>query len=92
LANCDVVQSDVKNIDERYDFIVSRASLPPSDLMIHVKRLLRVPGVAMIALSRVASHYLEPVEQISGLRASVVQVPDGVLDTTVSLLRIETTT
>lgn len=91
LGNCAVVHKDVSSVDKNYDALVSRASLPPDRLMIHVKRLLRKPGVAVIGLSRNADQPVEVPVSEPGLRSHLVRVPTDVLDSSVNLLRIEAT-
>jgi 16S rRNA (guanine527-N7)-methyltransferase len=90
LSNCHVVHQDVARLDGRFARIVSRASLPPEALMIHVKRLLAPGGVAHIGLSQ-----REPVpmlpEAAPGLSLSIIRIPAKILDSGVSLLRIEAT-
>lgn len=91
LDNVRVVQGDVAAVDRQYHRIVSRASLSPDLLMIHVKHLLRKPdGIAIIGLSR---HQMAPqqADDDRGFRIRIVEIPDEVLDTTRSLLRIEAT-
>ncbi len=90
LHNCTVRQVDIADVSDRFDRVVSRGSLPPLDLMIHVKHLLRAGGVAIIGLS---ARYLatNPLPASPEYRAEVVTIEHEVLDTTVSLLRIEAT-
>jgi 16S rRNA (guanine(527)-N(7))-methyltransferase RsmG len=91
LDNSRVVQADVADLDEKYHRIVSRASLPPEQLMIHVKQLLRRPdGVATIGLSHGATTPPEAKED-EDFRTHILRIPGEVLDTTPSLLRIEAT-
>jgi 16S rRNA (guanine527-N7)-methyltransferase len=91
LDNSRVVQGDVAAVDRQYHRIVSRASLPPDRLMIHVKHLLRKPdGIAMIGLSH-GEMAPQQAEDDTGFRTRIVRIPGEVLDTTPSLLRIEAT-
>jgi 16S rRNA (guanine527-N7)-methyltransferase len=87
IRNCRVIHGDIKSVDNSYPALVSRASLPPAELMIHVKHLLEPAGVALVGLA----HGREPEdtpETPPGLHSEVVIVPDDILDTPVSLLRI----
>lgn len=91
LDNTSVIQGDVVAVDRRYHRIVSRASLPPDQLLLHVKHLLRKPdGIAIIGLSHNESALREAQDE-TGFRTRVVRIPGEVLDTTPSLLRIEAT-
>jgi 16S rRNA (guanine527-N7)-methyltransferase len=90
LENCTVRQSDVAGVGDRFDRMVSRGALPPAELMIHVKQLLRPDGIAVIGLS--ARHRSQkPPPDTPGLETRIVKIVSEVLDTTVSLLRIEPT-
>lgn len=91
LRNCAVVHSDVSDVDKNYEALISRAALPPASLMIHVKRLLCQRGVAVIGLSRQAEGPLEVPISEPNLRTSLIRVPIDILDSSVSLLRIEAT-
>ena len=88
LTNCSVVHSDFTDIDRKYPFVVSRAAVPAGLLMIHVKHLLEVGGMANISVSRAGRAALD-VNVPLGLRATPVSVPYKILDTKVQLLRIE---
>ncbi len=91
LDNSRVVQADVADLDQKYHRIVSRASLSPERLMIHVKHLLRGPdGIAIIGLSHGATTPLE-AKEATNFRTHILRIPGEVLDTTPSLLRIEAT-
>jgi 16S rRNA (guanine527-N7)-methyltransferase len=87
LENCGVIHRDIAVVDKKYDRIVSRASLPPARLMIHVKRLLRRGGSATVGLSRTGTD-LGLLSVPPGLERSTVDVPADILDTAVHLLRI----
>ena len=90
LSNCRVVQQDIVEVTERFGVIVSRAAIPPEMMMIHVKRILKPGGLAVLGLS----HTAKPPQSLSapvGLKPSVVSVPLDILDTGVNLLRIEAT-
>lgn len=91
LDNCVVVHSDIADVDKRYDSLVSRASLPPPALMIHVKRLLVDKGIATIGLSRTGQDSIASLQLPRGFRQQVVEIPADILDSPVSLLRIEPT-
>ena len=49
LANLDVIQRDVADIEERFELVTSRASLPPVDLRPHLQRVIAHDGVAIVA-------------------------------------------
>lgn len=87
LDNCHVIHGDIGSVDKKFDSIVSRASLPPEQAMIHVKRLLRSEGTAVIGLSRVRDPS-DPIDFGPGWHVSVVDVPPEILDSSVYLLRI----
>ena len=90
LPNCRVIQQDVAEVDERFGAIVSRAAIPPEMMMIHVKRILKPGGVAILGLS----HTAKPQQTLTapvGLTSSVISVPADILDTEINLLRIEAT-
>lgn len=87
LDNCSVIHRDIAAVDKPYDRIVSRASLPPAQLMIHVKRLLRRGGSAIIGLARTGTD-LELPSVPTGFETSTIEVPADILDTSVHLLRI----
>lgn len=91
LTKCQVVHKDVEDVDNVFDALVSRAALPPEQLVIHVKRLLGPAGVAVIGHSRVGRSRSKPLLMPSGLIAHYVNVPADILDSPVNLLRIEPT-
>jgi 16S rRNA (guanine527-N7)-methyltransferase len=87
LDNCSVIHRDLSAVDKIFDSVVSRATLPPGRLMIHVKRLL-VPGwIAIVGLSR-GQDVREGPTVPEGWSTEVVSVPADILDTSVKLLRI----
>jgi 16S rRNA (guanine527-N7)-methyltransferase len=90
LSNCSAVQADVVDLDDTFDWLVSRAAIPPADMMIHVKRMIGPGGVAILGLSH-AGETMNPVPDEPGYRISVLSVPAEVLDTEPKLLRIEAT-
>ncbi|MDX2344957.1 MAG: class I SAM-dependent methyltransferase [Acidimicrobiia bacterium] len=90
LDNCEVVQRDVASVTTRFESIVSRAAIPPVEMVIHVKRLIAPGGVALLALSRSATA-TNPLTKIDRLASSIVVVPADILDTGAKLLRIEAT-
>lgn len=90
LRNCTVTQGDVRQVSEQFESIVSRAALPPQQILIHVKRLLVPGGVAILGLSRAPDGQVE-VPESDELAISVESVPVEILDTPVYLLRIEAT-
>jgi 16S rRNA (guanine527-N7)-methyltransferase len=87
LDNCRVIHGDIAAVDKKYDRIVSRASLPPARLMVHVKRLLHRGGSAIVGLSRTGTELGLPSVP-AGFETSTVDVPADILDTAVHLLRI----
>ena len=87
LDNCKVIHRDVVDVDKKFDYVVSRASLPPQQLMIHVKRLLEPAGVAIIGLSR-AGQDAPRLDLPPHWTQSTVTVPGEILDTDAHLLRI----
>ena len=89
LENCLVIHRDLSAVDKEFDSVVSRAALPPEQLMIHVKRLLAADGMAILGLTRL-NKTQDSLTVPRELRASVVSVPTDILDTTVKLLRIVT--
>ena len=90
LENCRVVNLDIRKVEDKYERLVSRAAMPPEELMIHVKRLLAPGGVAHIGLSTSAGPSNLP-EKSDGLRITLLRIPARVLDTDTTLLRIEAT-
>ena len=90
LQNCVVLEQDVEAVDQSYGNVVSRAALPVDRLVFHVKRLLASGGTAVVAYSRRETGAF-PGLDIPGISVSVVNIPAEVLDTAVSLLRIEAT-
>lgn len=90
LGNCDARQQEVASLDGLYPRIVSRASLPPDAMMIHVKRLLAPGGVAHLAFSRGETAPDLPAAP-AGLSLITINIPPEILDSGASLLRIEAT-
>ena len=90
LTNCLVRQQDISDTTGRFDAVVSRAAIPPALMMIHVKRLLRPGGTALLGLSRVGTDKI-PATTPQSLAISLVSIPSDILDSGASLLRIETT-
>ena len=90
LSNCEVIQADVKHVAMRFDALVSRAAIPPDEMMIHVKRILNTPGTAVLGLSRVG-RAKNLVVEVPGFTVSMLTVPSKVLDSGAELLRIEAT-
>lgn len=88
LANCEVVHNDIGYVDKRYDGIVSRAAIPHQQILIHVKRLLRDTGAALIGHSWSSDEEPEMPLTPEGLLATYVTVPADILDSAVRLLRI----
>ncbi len=90
LENCEVVHQDIVNVDEKFRWVVSRAAIPPTTIMIHVKHLLKPGGIAILGLSR-SDNSRNPLGGERGIDSTVVTVPTDILDTDVNLLRIEPT-
>jgi 16S rRNA (guanine527-N7)-methyltransferase len=90
LDNCVVAHQDVSQIDEKFGSIVSRAAIPPTKLVIHVKHLLSADGIAVLGLSRSADT-TNPLRDTTGIDSQVLRIPSEVLDTDVNLLRIAAT-
>ncbi len=91
VENCNVVHSDVRTVDKRFDAVVSRAAIPLEDLMIHVKRLLIPQGCAVLGLSQTGNRPIRPGEWGPGFATDVVELPLDILDTPAMLLRIRAT-
>ena len=87
LHNCEVIHRDVTDVDNGYDYLVSRAALPPERLMIHVKRLLKPSGIAVIGLSRTDGDSPK-LDLPPGWKLSATTIPTEILDTAVHILRI----
>lgn len=87
VENCCVVHRELSAVHRAADAIVSRAAIPVDRMMIHVKRLLRPNGVAVLGLSRKNEPTSLP-ELPPRWSGRVVAVPADILDTTVYLLRI----
>ncbi len=90
LDNCVVRQGDVGEIRDRFGSVVSRAAIPPQQLMIHVKRLLKPGGVAILGLTR-SSRGAWDVPEDPEMTVSVVTPPLEILDSPAYLLRIVAT-
>ncbi len=90
LGNCHVEQADVIEIKTQYDSLVSRAAIPPQEMMIHVKRLLASRGVGLLGLSRARAVDISDIDGL-GMQLSLVSIPPEVLDSGANLLRIEAT-
>jgi 16S rRNA (guanine527-N7)-methyltransferase len=91
LANAEVVESDVADVEPEFPGMTLRASLPPPAAMATAKRLLEPGGVAVLGLSRTK----EPDEAVlqaaavpTNLTVRVVAVPPDVLDSPAWLLRM----
>ena len=90
IGNCAVTQGDVTQVADQFESIVSRAAIPPEQMMIHVKRLLAPGGVAILGLSRSGDDRFGPLES-NEPAISVESIPAEILDSPVYLLRIEAT-
>ncbi|MCP4964117.1 MAG: hypothetical protein GY926_02665 [bacterium] len=90
LRNCVVAETDVSNLDDGFGAIVSRAAIPPSAMVIHVKHLLNRKGTAVLGLSRTGNSS-NPLKDQPQIETDVIAVPAEVLDTDVNLLRIVAT-
>lgn len=90
LANCVVTHSEIKQFSGRFESIVSRAAIPPDQILFHVKRLLAPGGVAILGLSRAGRGDFDTIKD-DELTVSVVASPPEILDSTAHLLRIEST-
>lgn len=90
LPNCVVRQQDIGEAADQFDAVVSRAAIPPELLVIHVKRLLKPEGTALVGLSRTGTIGILPVDDHE-MTLSVVSIPAEILDSGASLLRIEPT-
>ena len=90
LPNCVVRQQEIAEVADKFDAVVSRAAIPPELLMIHVKRILKPRGVALVGLSRTRGSGVFSVDDLE-LDLSVVAIPAEILDSGASLLRIEAT-
>jgi 16S rRNA (guanine527-N7)-methyltransferase len=90
LPNCIVRQQDIADVADRFDAVVSRAAIPPKLLMIHVKRILKPRGIALVGLSRTGNTGILPVDD-GEMSLSMVSIPAEILDSGASLLRIEAT-
>ncbi len=78
LQNCQVVQGDIRDLEDPVETIVSRASIPPDELGQIATRLLSRKGVAVAAGS-----WRERPEADGW---ETVEIPEDVLDQTVWLL------
>lgn len=78
LENCEVVRAGIGDMEGSPDVIVSRATLPPGELLVEADRLLGPGGVAIAGGS-----WRQPPEH-SGWTA--IEIPSFVLDQTVWLL------
>jgi len=90
LRNCVVRQQDIQDVTSTFGAVVSRAAMPVGKILIHVKRILRPGGVALLGLSRQGTEP-DPLDLPAGLRATVVYISSEVLDRGANLLRIEAT-
>ncbi len=90
LPNCVVRQQDIADVTDRFDAVVSRAAIPPELLMIHVKRILKPGGLALLGLSRTGRDETS-LPSLFDMHSSVVTIPSDILDSGASLLRIEAT-
>ena len=91
IDNCSVEQQEVAKVAERYSRIVSRAAIPLESMMIHVKQLLEISGIAVIGVTRRAKAAPPETPELSGLQVDVVRVPGNILDSGAYLLRIGAT-
>lgn len=91
LDNCKVVHKDVRDVDNRYDVLVSRATMPADKILIHVKRLLEAGGVALLARSWTGNADAPMPAMPPGLSGRYVEIPVDILDSRINLLRIDST-
>lgn len=80
LENAEVVQADVSEVQQRVDVAVSRASLPPSDLLPHFRRLAKLgiaagstrsePTLEGYEVMKIESRYLETPRWLLIMRQS----------------------
>ncbi len=78
LENLTPVESDLEQARGQYAVVVSRAALPPQELMSHLRRLVAPQGLAVVG----GSHVRAPME--AGFET--VEIPPEVLDHAVWIL------
>jgi 16S rRNA (guanine527-N7)-methyltransferase len=91
LDNCRVVHKGVRDVDNRYQSLVSRATMPADKIMVHVKRLLEAGGVALLAGSWTGNVDVSIPAMPPGLSGRYVEIPVDILDSRINLLRIDST-
>ena len=91
IPNARVVEADVDGIDDTFEVVVARASLPPDQAFPRIRRLLAPGGEAVVGLSRQAppdGAALMAAAALHGLWAEMVTIPAEVLDSPAWLLRM----
>ncbi len=91
IPNARVLEADVGGVDDSFEVIVTRASLPPEQAFPRIRRLLAPGGEAVVGLSRQSppdAAALVDAAARHGLQAEMVTIPADVLDSPAWLLRM----
>jgi 16S rRNA (guanine527-N7)-methyltransferase len=91
LPNADTVHGPVETHSIRFGAAVFRGSLPPSEALIAARTLLKPGGVAVIGLHRGPQRPAAVHTSETGELLTILETPDGVLDSPAWLLRMTVT-
>lgn len=91
LPNADTFHGPVEAHKIRFDAAVFRGSLPSSEAVVAARTLLKPGGVAVIGLHRGPQRPAGVDSSESGESLTILETPDGVLDSPAWLLRMTVT-